>query len=75
MHRVSLGAGRISNNVDANRNGVVIATTPNDGHYDDSTSTTGRGWSLDPGMRLRFDGESIMTGAFLFQDNARRARA
>jgi outer membrane protein assembly factor BamB len=31
-----------SNNVDVNRDGVVIATTPNDGLYDDSTGTTGQ---------------------------------
>ncbi len=35
-------SGAISNNVDVNRNGVVIATTPNDGSYDDSTGTTGQ---------------------------------
>src|SRR5207249_2680576 len=34
--------GAISANVDVNRDGVVIATTPNDGLYDDSTGTTGQ---------------------------------
>jgi len=34
--------GATSANVDVNRNGVVIATTPNDGLYDDSTGTTGQ---------------------------------
>src|SRR5882724_1704328 len=33
--------GATSANVDVNRDGVVIATTPNDGLYDDSTGTTG----------------------------------
>jgi serine protease AprX len=35
-------SGAVSNNVDVNRDGVVIATTPNDGQYDDSTGTTGQ---------------------------------
>jgi subtilisin family serine protease len=34
--------GATSANVDVSRNGVVIATTPNDGSYDDSTGTTGQ---------------------------------
>jgi len=34
--------GATSPNVDINRDGVVIATTPNDGLYDDSTGTTGQ---------------------------------
>jgi subtilisin family serine protease len=34
--------GATSANIDAYRNGVVIATTPNDGLYDDSTGTTGQ---------------------------------
>jgi serine protease AprX len=34
--------GATSANVDINRDGVVIATTPNDGLYDDSTGTTGQ---------------------------------
>src|SRR5438552_901655 len=34
--------GATSTNVDVYRNGVVIATTPNDGSYTDSTGTTGR---------------------------------
>ena len=34
--------GATSANVDVNRDGVVIATTPNDGSYDDSTGTTGQ---------------------------------
>jgi len=34
--------GAISNNVDVNRNGVVIATVPNTGTYIDSTGDTGR---------------------------------
>ena len=33
--------GATSANVDVYRDGVVIATTPNDGSYDDSTGTTG----------------------------------
>ena len=32
-------SGATSANVDVNRDGVVIATTPNDGSYDDSTGT------------------------------------
>jgi hypothetical protein len=35
-------SGATSPNIDINRDGVVIATTPNDGLYDDSTGTTGR---------------------------------
>jgi len=35
-------SGATSNNVDVYRNGVVVATTPNDGLYDDSTGDTGR---------------------------------
>ena len=34
--------GATSTNVDVYRNGVVVATTPNDGRYDDSTGDTGR---------------------------------
>jgi hypothetical protein len=34
--------GAASANVDVYRNGLVIATTPNDGLYDDSTGTTGQ---------------------------------
>jgi N-acetylneuraminic acid mutarotase len=34
--------GVTSANVDVYRDGVVIATTPNDGSYDDSTGTTGQ---------------------------------
>jgi serine protease AprX len=34
--------GATSANVDVYRNGLVIATTPNDGLYDDSTGTTGQ---------------------------------
>src|SRR5213594_174379 len=34
--------GATSANVDVYRDGVVIATTPNDGLYDDSTGTTGQ---------------------------------
>jgi hypothetical protein len=34
--------GATSANVDVNRDGNVIATTPNDGLYDDSTGTTGQ---------------------------------
>jgi outer membrane protein assembly factor BamB len=34
--------GATSPNIDVNRDGVVIATTPNDGSYDDSTGTTGQ---------------------------------
>jgi outer membrane protein assembly factor BamB len=35
-------SGATSPNIDINRDGVVIATTPNDGQYDDSTGTTGQ---------------------------------
>ena len=34
--------GATSANIDVYRDGVVIATTPNDGLYDDSTGTTGQ---------------------------------
>jgi hypothetical protein len=34
--------GATSANVDVYRDGNVIATTPNDGLYDDSTGTTGQ---------------------------------
>jgi len=34
--------GATSANIDVYRDGVVIATTPNDGSYDDSTGTTGQ---------------------------------
>src|SRR2546430_17742914 len=34
--------GATSANIDVNRDGLVIATTPNDGLYDDSTGTTGQ---------------------------------
>ena len=34
--------GATSNNVDVDRNGVVIATVPNTGAYTDSTGDTGR---------------------------------
>ena len=34
--------GATSANVDVNRDGVVIATTPNDGLHDDFTGTTGQ---------------------------------
>jgi hypothetical protein len=35
-------SGATSTNIDVNRNGVVVATTPNDGSYTDSTGVTGR---------------------------------
>jgi hypothetical protein len=35
-------SGATSSNIDVYRNAVVIATTPNDGQYDDSTGTTGQ---------------------------------
>jgi hypothetical protein len=35
-------SGATSNSIDVNRDGIVIATTPNDGLYDDSTGTTGQ---------------------------------
>ena len=35
-------SGANSNNVDVNRDGVVIATVPNTGTYTDSTGDTGR---------------------------------
>src|SRR6266568_4716902 len=34
--------GATSANVDVNRDGIVIATVPNNGHYNDSTGTTGQ---------------------------------
>jgi serine protease AprX len=34
--------GATSANIDVNRDGVVIATAPNNGHYTDSTGTTGQ---------------------------------
>ena len=39
--------GATSNDVDVYRNGVVVATTPNDGLYDDSTGDTGRARYMD----------------------------
>jgi len=35
-------SGATSNNIDVNRDGIVIATVPNTGTYTDSTGTTGR---------------------------------
>jgi len=35
-------SGATSSNIDVNRDGVVIATVPNNGHYNDSTGTTGQ---------------------------------
>jgi subtilisin family serine protease len=35
-------SGATSANIDVNRDGVVIATVPNSGHYNDSTGTTGQ---------------------------------
>jgi serine protease AprX len=35
-------SGATSSNIDVNRDGVVIATVPNNGHYIDSTGTTGQ---------------------------------
>ena len=35
-------SGATSSNIDVNRDGVVIATVPNSGHYNDSTGTTGQ---------------------------------
>jgi len=35
-------SGATSSNIDVNRNGVVIVTVPNNGHYNDSTGTTGQ---------------------------------
>jgi hypothetical protein len=35
-------SGATSPNIDVNRHGVVIATVPNTGKYNDSTGTTGR---------------------------------
>ncbi len=35
--------GATSANIDVYRNGTLIVTTPNDGHYDDSTGDTGQG--------------------------------
>ena len=34
--------GATSANIDIYRDGIVIATTPNDGLYDDSTGTSGQ---------------------------------
>jgi len=39
--------GAISANVDVYRNGILVATTPNDGQYDDSTGDTGRAQYMD----------------------------
>jgi hypothetical protein len=39
--------GAISANIDIYRNGVLVATTPNDGQYDDSTGDTGRAQYMD----------------------------
>ncbi len=35
-------SGATSSNIDVNRDGIVIATVPNNGHYNDSTGTTGQ---------------------------------
>ena len=35
-------SGATSSNIDVNRDGVVIVTVPNNGHYNDSTGTTGQ---------------------------------
>jgi hypothetical protein len=35
-------SGATSSNIDVNRDGVVVATVPNSGHYNDSTGTTGQ---------------------------------
>jgi len=35
-------SGAISSDIDVNRDGVVIATAPNNGHYTDSTGTSGQ---------------------------------
>jgi subtilisin family serine protease len=35
-------SGATSTNIDVNRDGIVIATVPNNGHYNDSTGTTGQ---------------------------------
>jgi subtilisin family serine protease len=35
-------SGATSSNMDVNRDGVVVATVPNSGHYNDSTGTTGQ---------------------------------
>src|SRR5438874_4202205 len=35
-------SGATSSNIDLNRDGVVIVTVPNNGHYNDSTGTTGQ---------------------------------
>jgi len=37
-----LWSGATSSNIDVNRDGVVIATVPNSGRYNDSTGTTGQ---------------------------------
>ena len=35
-------SGATSSNIDVNRDGFVVATVPNSGHYNDSTGTTGQ---------------------------------
>jgi serine protease AprX len=35
-------SGATSSNIDVNRDGSVVATVPNNGHYNDSTGTTGQ---------------------------------
>src|SRR5256714_9287646 len=35
-------SGATSSNIDVNRDGIVIATVPNNGHYNDSTGTSGQ---------------------------------
>ena len=35
-------SGATSSNIDVNRDGIVVATVPNNGHYNDSTGTTGQ---------------------------------
>jgi serine protease AprX len=35
-------SGATSSNIDVNRDGIVITTVPNNGHYNDSTGTTGQ---------------------------------
>jgi len=35
-------SGATSSNIDVNRDGIVIATVPNNGHYNDSTGITGQ---------------------------------
>ena len=39
--------GATSANIDVYRNGVLVATTPNDGQYDDSTGDTGQAQYMD----------------------------